>query len=154
MKKTAYLFIASAVVMIDQITKYFADNLISPFESVRITPFFHLVNVRNTGVAFGMFKDWGNAVFIIVSIAAIAVIVYMFFKNKEDPLGLSLILSGAAGNLIDRIYYGSVRDFLDFFINRFHWPAFNVADSAITIGIGLIFIKLLRSPVVQTDSYE
>ena len=68
----------------------------------------------------------------------------MLIKGKEDPLGLSLILGGATGNLMDRFFRGSVVDFIDVFAGRFHWPAFNVADSALTIGIGLIFLNLLR----------
>ena len=130
------------LVILDQATKYFADNLISPFNPVEFLPFLHLVNLRNEGAAFGMFKSFGNNIFIIISLIAIGVIVFVLIKGKEDPLGLSLILGGAIGNLIDRLFRGSVVDFIDVFAGRHHWPAFNVADSALTIGIGLIFIKL------------
>lgn len=130
------------LVIMDQATKYFADKLISPFKPVELLPFLNLVNMRNEGAAFGMFKSFGNNIFIIISLVAIAVTFFMLIKGKEDPLGLSLILGGAIGNLIDRLFRGSVVDFIDVFAGRHHWPAFNVADSALTIGIGLIFIKL------------
>jgi signal peptidase II len=110
--------------------------------SIELLPFLHLVNVKNVGAAFGMFKDMGNNVFIIISFMAIIFVVFMLIKGKEDSMGFSLILGGAIGNLIDRISRGFVVDFIDVFVGRFHWPAFNVADSALTIGIGLIFIRL------------
>ncbi len=126
----------------EQATKYLADKLIPPLKPVALLPFLHLVNMRNEGAAFGMFKSFGNNIFIIISLVAIGVIFFMLIKGKEDPLGLSLILGGASGNLIDRLFRGSVVDFIDVFAGRHHWPAFNLADSALTIGIGLIFIKL------------
>ncbi|MDI6744320.1 MAG: signal peptidase II [Thermodesulfovibrionales bacterium] len=141
MKKT-YLALILLTIISDQITKYLTDKLINPLESIEVLPFLHLVNVRNKGAAFGMFKSFGNEGFIIISLLAIIVIGYMFVRWREDKLGLSLILAGAIGNLIDRLFYGSVRDFVDVFAGRFHWPAFNIADSALTIGIGIIFISL------------
>lgn len=149
MKKRYIVPFIFIVVVFDQITKYLASALISPLQTVKILPFLNLVNVRNTGSAFGMFRSLGNEIFIIISLAAIAVIVLLLVKEQDDRLGLSLVLSGAAGNLIDRIFFGSVMDFIDFFVSRFHWPAFNIADSAITIGIGLILIKILRSPTKE-----
>lgn len=130
------------LVILDQATKYLADKLINPLKPVELLPFLHLVNLRNEGAAFGMFKSFGNNIFIIISLVAIGVIFFMLIKGKEDPLGLFLILGGAIGNLIDRLFRGSVVDFIDVFAGWHHWPAFNVADSALTIGIGLIFIKL------------
>ena len=129
--------------MLDQATKYLANNFISPSMPVDILPFLNLVNVRNTGTAFGMFRSLGNNTFIIISIIAIAFIFFLLIKGKEDPLGLSLILGGAIGNLIDRLFYGSVIDFIDVFVGRFHWPAFNIADSSLTIGIIIIFLTSL-----------
>ena len=86
--------------------------------------------------------------FVIVSLFAVGVIIYLFMKTREDEktlaLSFSLILSGAMGNLIDRLRYGEVIDFLDFHLSTYHWPAFNVADSAICIGIGLLALELLR----------
>jgi len=138
------LYIASALltVILDQATKYLVNNFISPFSTIEILPFLNLVNVRNTGSAFGMFRDLGNNIFIIISLAAIVFIFYMLIKGREDRFSLSLILGGATGNLLDRVFRGSVVDFIDVFAGRLHWPAFNVADSALTIGIGIVFIKL------------
>ena len=98
------------------------------------------MNVRNTGAAFGSFKSLGSSFFIIVAVAAIIFIVYLLMKRAYNTFGLSLILGGAIGNLIDRILYGQVVDFVDFFIGSYHWPAFNVADSALTIGIIIILL--------------
>ena len=141
MRKTAFIIIPLLIIL-DQATKYLADRFINPLNPVELLPFLHLVNLRNEGAAFGMFKSIGNNIFIIISLIAIGVIFFMLIKGKEDPLGLSLILGGAIGNLTDRLFRGSVVDFIDVFAGRHHWPAFNVADSALTIGIGLIFIKL------------
>ena len=141
MRKTAFIIIP-LIIILDQATKYLVDKLISPFKPVELLPFLHLVNLRNEGAAFGMFKSFGNNIFISISLVAIAVIFFMLMKGKEDPLGLSLTLGGAMGNLIDRLLRDSVVDFIDVFAGRHQWPAFNVADSALTIGIGLIFIKL------------
>lgn len=140
--KKLYIAIALLVVILDQATKYLVNNYISPFRTIEILPFLHLVNIRNTGSAFGMFRELGSNIFIIISIIAIAFVFYLLIKGKEDPISLSLILGGATGNLIDRLFRGSVVDFIDVFAGRLHWPAFNVADSALTIGIGIIFIKL------------
>ncbi len=144
MKKISYIVLALLVVILDQAAKYLADKFITPFNPIEILPFLHLVNVRNTGTAFGMFRDIGNNIFIAIAAIAIIFIFFMLIKGIEDRLSLSLILGGAIGNLIDRLIRGSVVDFIDIFAGRFHWPAFNVADSALTIGIGLILIRLLK----------
>jgi len=144
MKKISYIYLILLIVLSDQITKYLVNKFINPFRFVELLPFLHLVNVRNTGSAFGMFRGFGNNVFIVISLVAIAFIFFMLIKGREDSFSLSLILGGAIGNLIDRLFYGSVIDFIDVFAGRFHWPAFNIADSALTIGIGLIFIKLFK----------
>ena len=91
MRKTAFI-IMPLLVILDQATKYLADKLISPSNPIEILPFLHLVNLRNEGAAFGMFKSFGNDIFIIVSLVAIGVIFFMLIKGKENPLGLSLIL--------------------------------------------------------------
>jgi len=140
--KRVYFALTLLTVISDQITKYLTDKLINPAGSIEVWPFLNFVNLRNQGAAFGMFKSFGNEGFIIISLLAIAVIIFMLIRGQEDKLGLSLLLGGAIGNLIDRLFYGSVRDFIDVFVGRFHWPAFNVADSALTIGIGLIFMSL------------
>jgi signal peptidase II len=113
--------------------------------------FFNLVHVRNTGGAFGIFGGekggLGSLLFVVVSLVAIGSILFLFIRLRDDEetlsLSFSLVLSGAMGNLIDRLRYGEVVDFLDFYLLSFHWPAFNIADSAICLGIGLMALELL-----------
>lgn len=117
-----------------------------------IQGFFNLTHVRNTGGAFGIFGGEkggvGSLLFVVVSLLAIGAIIFLFIKIREGEkalaLSFSLVLSGAIGNLIDRLRYGEVVDFLDFHLSTYHWPAFNVADSAICIGIGLMALELFR----------
>jgi signal peptidase II len=132
--------IVLAIIALDQVTKYLIVTMVSPYDSIEIFSFLHIVNVRNTGAAFGSFKSLGSSFFIIVAVAAIIFIVYLLMKRVYNTFGLSLILGGAVGNLIDRVLYGQVVDFIDFSIGSYHWPAFNVADSALTVGIILILV--------------
>jgi signal peptidase II len=136
-------FISSIIIVLDQITKYLAIRYINPFDSIKVLPFLHLVIVTNKGSAFGIFKNIGSGFFIAVSAVAIIFVIYLLIRGKENYFGLSLILGGAIGNLIDRIFYGSVVDFVDLSLGKFHWPAFNVADSALTIGITIILLTHL-----------
>lgn len=135
--------ISSLVIALDQITKYLALNYINPYDSIEISPFLHLVIILNKGAAFGMFKSIGSGFFIAVSAVAIIFVIFLLIKGKEDYLGLSLILGGAIGNLIDRILYSRVVDFIDLSVGKFHWPAFNVADSSLTVGVTLILLTHL-----------
>jgi signal peptidase II len=141
MKKTAYvLLIVLSVVALDQITKHFIINYLSFSDSVEVFPFLHIINIRNTGAAFGSFKGLGSGFFIVVSLVAVLFVMNLLRKRMYNFFGLSLVLGGAIGNLIDRIRYGKVVDFVDFNIGSFHWPAFNVADSALTVGIIIILV--------------
>ncbi len=144
MKKAIYiLFIVLTVIALDQITKHFIINYLSFSDSIEIFPFLHIVNIRNTGAAFGIFKDLGSIFFIAISVAATIFVINLLIRRTYNYFGLSLVLGGALGNLIDRIFYGKVVDFIDFSIGSFHWPAFNVADSALTVGIIIIFLMSL-----------
>lgn len=144
MKKYAYvLLITLSVIALDQATKYLIVTSFNTYDPIEIFPFLNIVNVRNTGAAFGMFRSLGSGFFIIISLAAIIFIVNLIMRNAYNFIGLSLILGGAVGNLIDRLFYGKVVDFIDFSAGNFHWPAFNVADSSLTIGIGIILITSL-----------
>jgi signal peptidase II len=115
-------------------------NYLSFSDSVEVFPFLHIINIRNTGAAFGSFKGLGSGFFIVVSLVAILFVINLLRKKMYNFFGLSLVLGGAIGNLIDRIRYGKVVDFVDFNIGSFHWPAFNVADSALTVGIIIILV--------------
>jgi len=145
MKRTSTgLIIALAVIALDQFTKYLIVTSLSPYASIDVFQFLNIVNVRNTGAAFGMFRGIGSWFFIAVSTAAIVFVTVLLIRNAYHYIGLSLILGGAVGNLIDRLVYGKVVDFIDFFVGSFHWPAFNVADSSLTIGIGIILLTSIK----------
>jgi signal peptidase II len=141
--------IALIILALDQATKLYVDANFRLNESLPVIDgFFHLTYVRNKGAAFGILAE--NAVripfFITVSSVAMIGILWYIKRIRDDQklvfFALSLIFSGAFGNLIDRIRYGEVIDFLDIFWKSYHWPAFNVADSAITIGVTLLFIEM------------
>lgn len=134
--------IALSVFILDQLTKYLIKSYVNPFEVISVLPFFNIVYVENIGSAFGMLKSLGNVFFITVAALAMVFVSILIMKDKDNRLGFSLILGGAAGNLTDRIIHGYVIDFLDVYAGRYHWPAFNVADSALTIGILLMMIKM------------
>ena len=143
MKTRTYVYFAVALVVFlcDQVTKYIITNNLGLYQVIKVLPSFNLVYYRNIGSAFGMFKSMGNPFFILVSAAAIAAVSLMIVKDGGNRPGLSLILGGAAGNLADRVVHGYVIDFLEVYAGDFYWPAFNVADSALTIGILLLMIK-------------
>ena len=145
MKKRIYysLLFISIIVLLDQATKYLARTYINPMESIELLPILNLVSVRNQGAAFGMFKSLGNNFFIAISFAAILFMLWVIVTAKEDYRIFSLLAGGAIGNLIDRLTLGYVVDFIDFTISGHHWPAFNVADSALTIGITFMLITLV-----------
>jgi signal peptidase II len=147
------LIFSIGVLLLDQWTKSLVLEKLPLYHRVEVIPgFFNLTHVRNTGGAFGIFGGekggLGSILFVVVSFVAIGVIIFLFVKIKENEkalaLSFALILSGAAGNLVDRLRYGEVVDFLDFHLSTYHWPAFNVADSAICIGIGLMALELLK----------
>lgn len=144
----AAVFTTVMIIGLDRLTKIFFTNLLEYRESLPvIRNVFHMTLIHNTGIAFGLFRDQGT-VFIIVPIIAIILLVvniYYYRQNKEVIsrsyiIAFSLILGGAIGNLIDRIFFGYVIDFIDFRI----WPVFNIADSAITIGAAIIAIKCFQ----------
>jgi signal peptidase II len=137
---------ASAVILLDYITKRAVVKHIHLSETIPVLPFLRIVHIENKGAAFGIFSTIGNSVFIIVSIVAILLIVIYLFSLKRpiEVFSLSLILGGAIGNLIDRVMIGRVIDFIDVFVGEWHWPAFNVADSALTVGIVLFLISSLK----------
>jgi signal peptidase II len=137
------LCIISFVVLLDQITKYLARTRIHPLESIELLPVLNLVSVRNQGAAFGMFSSLGNNFFIIISLAAVLFMLWVIVTAKEDYRVFSLLAGGAIGNLIDRVTLGYVVDFIDVAVSGHHWPAFNVADSALSIGIVLLMLNLL-----------
>jgi len=138
-----FILIALIVIILDQASKFIISGSIHYFESISVIDgFFNLVNVTNRGMAFGMMNrpDAGMSLYFLIAVTIIAIflIIIWFAKLKQGDrrllFGLSLILGGGIGNLIDRIRVKGVTDFIDIYIGSHHWPAFNVADSAITIG--------------------
>ena len=136
--------IVALTVLCDQLTKWAVSILLVPGQSVPLLPsVLHLTYVQNTGAAFGLLKGM-TALFIVLSVAVAVWIVLELRSNHPCPRGkawaLALILGGAVGNLIDRVWHGHVIDFIDVRV----WPVFNVADSAITIGVALLLWRALR----------
>ncbi len=147
-----FLLTAFAVIVLDQATKFLIAGAIGYYESIPIiSGFFNLVHVRNRGMAFGLMNrpDTGIALYFLIAVTIIAVLLIIIWsvrlKDEERGLlfGLSLILGGAVGNLIDRIRLKEVIDFLDVCVGSYHWPAFNVADSAITVGAVWIAVYIV-----------
>jgi len=145
------IIVCLLVLFLDQWTKLIIQRSLSLYQRIEVIHgFFNLVHVRNTGGAFGIFGGEGGGIgslfFVVVSVVAIGSILILLTRLKEDEviisLSLSFILSGAVGNLIDRLWHGEVVDFLDFYVSSYHWPAFNIADSAICVGIGLMILAL------------
>jgi signal peptidase II len=146
-----WLSIAGLVLLADQATKWLVLQTMPLGEVIPITGFFNLVHVRNPGAAFSFLADaggWQRWLFAFFAIGVSAVLIVMIRKAPDQRLfclAAALIIGGAIGNLIDRLVFGEVIDFLDFFWNQWHWPAFNLADSAITIGaVVMILDELVR----------
>ena len=151
--RSARWFLLSAVVVIlDYATKSAVLEAFTPGEGRALTPFFNLVLVFNKGAAFSFLataQGWQTFFFAAIAIVASIVISFLILKNENKLLfcaGLALILGGAIGNLYDRIVYGHVVDFLDFHAADWHFPAFNVADSAITVGAGILIVESFLHP--------
>ena len=146
-----YLGISLFVIVLDQITKLWILASFEYGDSLSLTSFFNLVHARNSGAAFSFLAGqggWQRFFFIGIALGASVLIVYLMRKHVQERgfcFALSLILGGALGNLIDRVRFGYVVDFLDFYAAGYHFPAFNVADSAITVGAVLLIWDSLKN---------
>ena len=153
------LFVSAILVLADQISKTVVRNTMSLYESIPVIPeFFHLTYVTNDGMAFGINFPFGIYVFSAISIIFTGFLFWYLWSIKDDEIvvrtGVALILAGAIGNLIDRIFLGEVVDFLDFMIGDFHWYVFNLADSCVTVGLGFVLydsLMLNRKKVSQIE---
>lgn len=153
--KNKYLWvgtIAGITVLLDQISKYLVIKYIPRYSTIKIIPgFFDLTHVRNKGAAFGILAGaqgtWRSVFFIVVTLVALAVIAFLIKRAQERPslIAFSLIGGGAVGNLIDRLRFGEVVDFIEWYYRSYHWPTFNIADTAISVGVGLLAIEMLFS---------
>ena len=149
-----YLLLVAATLLLDRWTKVLIQKRFDLNESVSVIDgFFNITYVRNTGVAFGIFSSISSpakSVLLSVFTAFAAVIVVTYSvrspaRNRLLQVALGLILGGALGNLYDRLAYGYVVDFLEFYAGSYHWPSFNIADSAISIGVALLAFEIIRS---------
>jgi len=162
--KNKYLQVGSIVgivLLLDQITKYVVEARIRLHDVIIVIPgFFNLTHVRNKGAAFGMLSGlpgfWRSAFFIIVTIIAVIAIIVLIMKTQErlPVYAFSLIAGGAVGNVIDRIRYGEVVDFIQWYVRSYYWPSFNVADSAISIGVALLAVEMLFLNKSANESAE
>jgi len=144
------------MVILDQLTKYLVVQQMALHQRISVIPgFFNLTRIHNPGGAFGFMAGQSHQIrallFIAISLVAAAFVLYLYWQTpRRYPwflTALALVFSGAVGNLIDRVREGAVVDFLDFYIHQLHWPAFNVADSAISIGMTIIIIHLIFKKV-------
>ena len=140
-------FLFLTLVILDQITKALVINFFDLYDSVVLLPIVNLTFVVNYGFAFGLLNN-PSLNQILVSLVILAIIIYFLYlliktQDKIFQLTLTLILAGALGNFVDRIFRGFVIDFIDIYIGKYHWPAFNIADSCITVGFVVLMINIL-----------
>ena len=150
--RALYLLIAFGVVLLDRWSKHMVEQRIALYTHIQIIPgFFRLTHTENTGAAFSLFADstapWKTGLLIAFSVIALVVVSILLWKNHHAQVatgvGLALIMGGALGNLWDRLARGRVVDFLLFYVKRYQWPVFNLADSAIVVGAGLLVLEIL-----------
>jgi signal peptidase II len=153
-QRIAYVLIAGLVFAGDQVTKTIVKNSIPHDAVIPVIPgFFSIIHTENSGIAFSLFagssSTWKMVLLIAISVALLIAVVIVAWKSREmkweTGVGLALILGGASSNLLDRIRFGQVVDFLDLYFRSYHWPTFNLADSAIVVGAGLLLIELFFS---------
>lgn len=147
-----WLWLSALIVIFDQLSKYMASHLLVMYEAVAVMPMFNFTLMHNTGAAFSFLSDaggWQRWFFTIIALVISAVIFIWIRRLNSDQqlqaIGLSLVLGGALGNVIDRVLLGHVVDFIQIYYKQWYWPAFNIADSAISIGVVLLIFDSLRS---------
>ena len=146
-----WIWLAIVVVILDQLTKYIASTSLEMFQPVAVMPMFNWTLMHNTGAAFSFLHDaggWQRWFFAVIAVV-VSVVLVMWIKRLEEhekwlAIALALILGGAIGNVIDRVWLGYVVDFIQVYYQQWYWPAFNVADSAISIGVAMIIIDSIR----------
>lgn len=153
-----WLWLSAIAVVLDQASKLIVDSSMQLHETIPLMPYFNLTYVHNTGAAFSFLSEaggWQRWFFAALAIVISAVLsVWLARLQKHETLlavALALVLGGAVGNLIDRLAYGYVIDFLDVYYKSWHWPAFNIADSAITLGVGLLLTDSFRLGKSEKD---
>jgi len=151
------LTLSLTVFALDRWTKHLVETRLTFFDTVHVIPkFFDIVRSQNPGVAFGLFAQsdspWRPMILIGFSVLAILVLAILLTRirrwDRPTGLGVALVFGGALGNVYDRLHAGTVTDFLDFYVRTIHWYTFNLADTAICIGAGLLILSMLRTPHV------
>lgn len=143
-------WVSALVIALDQATKLWASAALDLYERIELLPFLNLTLVHNPGAAFSFLSDasgWQRWLFVLLAVV-IGTVILVWMRRLErrerwPAAGLALILGGAFGNVLDRLQHGYVIDFIDFYYQRWHWPAFNVADSAITVGAAIMIVDTL-----------
>ena len=143
-----WIWLAMAVVVLDQLTKYIASTSLEMHQPIAVMPMFNWTLMHNTGAAFSFLADaggWQRWFFAVIAVV-VSVVIFLWIKRLEQhekwqAIALALILGGALGNVIDRIWLGYVVDFIQVYYQQWYWPAFNIADSAISIGVVMIIIE-------------
>ncbi len=152
------ILISGFVIIADQLTKYIIKINIALYDNIIVIKnFFNITHILNPGGAFGFFASSSPGVrkFVFLFVSSIVALLILWFYKKSAKnfiflsIGLALIFGGAVGNLIDRFIYGKVLDFLDFYMGTYHWPAFNMADSAITIGMGILIYHIIFKKIPE-----
>lgn len=150
--RTVYFLIALIVVLLDRWTKHIVARRIALYAHIQVIPgFFRITHTENTGAAFSLFADshapWKTGMLIAFSVVALVIVSILLWKNNHahilTAVALSLIMGGAIGNLWDRVTTGRVVDFLLVYVKRYQWPVFNLADSAIVVGAGLLVLEIV-----------
>uniref|UniRef100_A0A7C4AS16 Lipoprotein signal peptidase n=1 Tax=Desulfomonile tiedjei TaxID=2358 RepID=A0A7C4AS16_9BACT len=154
MRKKYWVFslISASAIILDQATKWLATRCIPLNESVAVVHFVNMVHVRNPGAAFGIMSQNSGAfqwtLLVLISVAALLIVLWLVARSDAIDgyilTAYAFFFAGAAGNLIDRLRYGEVVDFIDVYAGKYHWPAFNVADAVLCIGAGLLLLHSLR----------
>ena len=153
-----WLWLSLVIVALDQVSKQLVESSLMVYETIPLLPFFNLTLAYNEGAAFSFLSDqggWQRWFFALVAAVVVIVLVVWLSRLKHERLlavSLSLVIGGALGNLLDRLLIGHVIDFLDFFYHSYHWPAFNVADIAITLGVVLMFVDALVGRKVDSKA--
>jgi signal peptidase II len=153
-----WLWFSLLIIVLYQVTKQLIEASFMVYETLSVLPFFNLTLAYNEGAAFSFLSDqggWQRWFFALMASGVTIVLVVWLSRLRGEKvlaLSLALVIGGAVGNLIDRLLFGHVIDFLDFFYGQYHWPAFNVADIAISIGVALLFIDALLGREVRTDA--
>ncbi|AWL12672.1 Signal peptidase II [Saliniradius amylolyticus] len=153
-----WLWIALLVLVADQVTKQMVVKYMDLYQTIEVIPMFNLTYVHNYGAAFSFLSNaggWQRWLFTLIAVVISGLILYWLKQSRREqallPCAFTLILGGALGNVVDRLMFGYVIDFLDFYYQQWHWPAFNIADSAICVGAVLLVIDAFRNNGVQTD---